>query len=273
MLHSEDHSTERPGERLKRARVRLKLTYRDVELASQKIAARRHNPAFAIALSRLADIENKGTLPSLFRAYTLSAIYRLDFDEVLRWYGIPLGALAGDALHVQHGETHTVQIAPGDSARPAAESAAERRLTSFLGTSAKAAGSLPLQLLEGFDVRRHRYGFIGTEDWSMYPILHPGSLILIDDRRRKIIPDGWSNEHERPIYFLEHRSGFFCGWCNIEDQHLILQTHPASRQRPRVFGLPEIDVVGQVVGVAMILAGGNDRPGRAASTPAPSPGL
>ncbi len=272
MLHSEDHSTDRPGERLKRARVRLKLTYRDVELASQKIAARRNNPSFAIALSRLADIENKGTLPSIFRVYTLSAIYRLDFDEVLRWYGIPRSALARDALQVQHGETHAVQIPLGGAAGPFAGPDLELRRTTFLGTSAK-AGSLPLQLLDGLDVRRHRYGLIGTEDWSMYPILHPGSLILIDDRRRKIVPDGWTNEHDRPIYFLEHRTGFFCGWCNIENQHLILQTHPASRQQPRVFGLPEIDVVGQVVGVAMILAGGNRRSGRAASTQAPSPDL
>src|SRR4051812_13006004 len=98
MPHSEDHSTDRPAEKLKRARVRLKLTYRDVELASQKIARRRGNPAFAIALSRLADIENKGTLPTVYRIYTLAAIYRLDFDEVLDWYGIPRRLLSGDAL-------------------------------------------------------------------------------------------------------------------------------------------------------------------------------
>ncbi len=80
---------ERAGEKLKRTRERLKLTFRDVEQASQEIAFRHGNDEFAIALSRLADIENKGTLPTIYRIYTLCAIYRLDYDEVLQWYGIP----------------------------------------------------------------------------------------------------------------------------------------------------------------------------------------
>ena len=69
---------ERAGEKLKRVRERLKLTYRDVEKASQQIAERRGSDEFVIALSRLADIENKGTVPTIYRLYTLCAIYRLD---------------------------------------------------------------------------------------------------------------------------------------------------------------------------------------------------
>jgi len=76
---------ERPGEKLKKARERLKLTYRDVEKASQQVAERRGSDEFAIALSRLADIEHKGTVPTIFRLYTLCAVYRLNFSEVLGW--------------------------------------------------------------------------------------------------------------------------------------------------------------------------------------------
>ena len=43
---------ERAGEKLKRVRERLKLTFRDVEQASQEIAARRGSDEFSIALSR-----------------------------------------------------------------------------------------------------------------------------------------------------------------------------------------------------------------------------
>ena len=56
---------ERPGEKLKQVRERLKLTYRDVVEASQVIARRRSSEEFAIALSRLADIENKGTVKTM----------------------------------------------------------------------------------------------------------------------------------------------------------------------------------------------------------------
>ncbi len=59
------------GRKLKQARERLNLRYRDVEQASLRIAERHKNDEFAVALSRLADIENKGTPPSLYRLYSL----------------------------------------------------------------------------------------------------------------------------------------------------------------------------------------------------------
>ena len=77
-----------PGQKLKRARERLNLRYRDVEEASVRIAERHANDEFSIALSRLSDIENKGTVPTIYRLYSLCAIYRLDFHEVLEWYGV-----------------------------------------------------------------------------------------------------------------------------------------------------------------------------------------
>src|ERR1700733_8230473 len=107
---------ERPGEKLRQVGERLRLTYRDVVEASQKIAQRRNSEEFAVALSRLADIENKGTLPTVYRIYTLCAIYRLDWKEVLRWYGVPLDLLASDALQIPLDETHELQFQRESSA-------------------------------------------------------------------------------------------------------------------------------------------------------------
>ena len=101
---------ERPGEKLKRVRERLKLTYRDVEKASQLLAQRRANDEFAIALSRLADIENKGTVPTIFRLYALCAIYRINLDEVLGWYGVPTELLAAESLLIPLAETHATEL-------------------------------------------------------------------------------------------------------------------------------------------------------------------
>ena len=55
------------GQRLKRARERLNLKFREVEEASKLIAKKRNNQEFVILLSRLSDIENEGTVPSLYR--------------------------------------------------------------------------------------------------------------------------------------------------------------------------------------------------------------
>ena len=187
--YSEDHIMERPGEKLKRIRERLKLTYRDVEKASQQIAERRGSDEFAIALSRLADIENKGTVPTIYRLYTLCAIYRQDLTEVLRWYGVPLDQLASEALHVGLDETHAIQFKPsgtGDRSRSLRISKSTRHKTTFLSYLVRHWGKMPLSFLDGLDLREYRYGLIGLEDWSMYPILQPGSLVAIDESRRKI---------------------------------------------------------------------------------------
>jgi hypothetical protein len=109
-------------------------------------------------------------------------------------------------------------------------------------------------LLNRLDLRDNAYGFIGTDDWSMYPILSPGSLVVIDQSRRRIVNSGWASEFERPIYFLEHRDGYACGWCTLRDSQLTIQPHPSSQQDPEVFSHPkEIEVIGQVTYAAMTL--------------------
>jgi transcriptional regulator with XRE-family HTH domain len=248
---------ERAGEKLKRVRERLKLTFRDVEQASQEIAFRRGNDEFAIALSRLADIENKGTLPSIYRIYTLCAIYRLDFDEVLRWYGVSKEILSSESVQVPLNHTHTIGFSEQAPASIPASLDVEIDLTktTFLSHLVGRWGKLPLGFLNTPQFREHRYGFIGVEDWSMHPILHPGALVMIDVNRRKILSNGWSNEFDRPIYFLEHRNGFYCGWCSLAGRTLLLQAHPSSHRQPLSFEHPsEIEVVGQVSGVAMVLS-------------------
>jgi hypothetical protein len=98
----------------------------------------------------------------------------------------------------------------------------------------------------------------------MYPILHPGALVVIDESRRKIASGGWSTEFERPIYFLEHRNGYSLGWCSLEDGRLIQLSHSSSLMPPQIYDYPQdVDVVGQVTAVAMQFA--------PAKTPRPRP--
>src|SRR6478752_5105619 len=98
------------GEKLKRVRDRLSLTIRDVEEASRKIAGRHRNDEFVVGLSRLSEIENKGTVPTVYRLYSLCSIYRLDLLEVLEWYGVDLGELAADSSAAEISRTHPVSF-------------------------------------------------------------------------------------------------------------------------------------------------------------------
>jgi transcriptional regulator with XRE-family HTH domain len=249
---------EEPGQKLKRARERLNLRYRDVKEASEQIADKHKNSEYYIALSRLSDIENHGTVPSIFRLYSLCAIYRLEFSQVVSWYGVHLWELAADALQIDISPTHLVEIEPGPETHQASPAAADpnvdHRKTFLLNHSLREWGRLPVQMLSSSDVKRQKYGLIGSDDWSMNPILPPGSLVLIDDTRKKIVTSGWTHESERPIYFFEHREGFECCWCSLSEDRLILQPHASSSAPSRSFRFPaEIEVLGRVVGVAMRL--------------------
>jgi transcriptional regulator with XRE-family HTH domain len=248
---------EEAGQKLKRVRERLRLKFRDVEEASARIAARHGNDEFTVALSRLADIENKGTMPSVYRLYSLCAIYRLDMADVLAWYKVPLATLPADADVVDLARTHLVGFRPEDGEIQvplALDPGLDLSRTVFLSRLIQRWGKLPLMLLNNVDLRNHRYGLIGTEDWLMYPLIPPGSLVVIDDSNRRIAASGWSGEFDRPIYFLEHREGYICSWCTLRDDQLIVIPHPASLREPETYAYPhEIEVIGQVTLVAMTL--------------------
>jgi hypothetical protein len=112
---------------------------------------------------------------------------------------------------------------------------------------------VPLGDLIGSTRPGYRYGYIGTKDRMMYPLIAPGAVVQIDERRKRIMAGPWRCELDRPIYFLETRSGFACCWCAIENGNLILQPHPLSPESVRILSSDDVDVLGQVVAVAMRL--------------------
>jgi hypothetical protein len=74
----------------------------------------------------------------------------------------------------------------------------------------------------------------------MFPILRPGSLVLIDDKRRRIARGGWTTEFDRPVYFLEHRDRFLCGWCTVA-RKLSSTTPSLIAEEPGDFQIPQGD--------------------------------
>ncbi len=243
------------GQRLRRERERLGLKFRDVETFSQQIADRHNNPDFVVLISRLSDIESHGTLPSIYRLYSLCCIYRLDLIEVLGWFGIPVDSMTADAGMVQIEKTHSISMNP-DGAEVllpiSLDPGIDLRRTFFVSEVVQ-RWKLPLALVAGMDVKRYRYGFIGTADWSMNPSIPAGALLVIDDSKRRIQTSGWRNQAERPIYFLEHRDGYYCRWCSVKDGMISLIADPSSDSPVLTFPANEIDVVGQVVGLAISL--------------------
>src|SRR6202046_1636070 len=88
------------GERLKAVRVRLGLTTRDVERKSQAIAEEKRNQEYYLSHAWLTDIENGEFTPSIFKLYSLSAIYHRRFSEVASYFGLHIGDLSRDSASI-----------------------------------------------------------------------------------------------------------------------------------------------------------------------------
>ena len=237
-----------PGFRLRQIRERLGLTYRDVERASLALARVHTRPQFTVHISRLADIENGGVVPSLHKIYSLGVVYHLNPLKILEWYDIPLNRFFGDAVSFGAPRTH-LMTSPSFSLAEKLATPVSRECTEFLGRSAADCTELR-SILNGEDGRHHRFGCIGLRDRRMEPILRPGSVVLVDVSVRRLQESGWSNEYDRPMYFVELHDGYRCGWFQQEGARLAMQPHPLSRCMPESWKTPdEAEIVGQVVGV------------------------
>ncbi len=244
------------GERLRILREQLGLTLRDVEAASNRLAEKYDNAEYSITLSRLSDIETKGVVPSIFRIYAIAVIYRRDLRELLSWYGIDWQAAAADSATAHISRTHRVgSVAPRHVRVPVKmDPAFQLSTTTNIGRMVEQWGTVPMTFLERLEGSDYSYGYIGTEDLTMYPLLMPGSFVQIDETRTRVVDSVWRSEYERPVYFVETRDGFACSWCAMDGDKLILQPAPLSPQKVRIFRHPqEAEVLGQVVAVAMRL--------------------
>ena len=182
------------GQRLRALREMLGYRMRDVEIASNQIARRFDSEEFAIPPSRLSDIETKGIIPSIFRLYSFAAIYRREYRELLSFYGLELDGISADidfghpqkshlseALNnVKHVRMPT-RLDPGFSLQK----------TTDLRRAIEQWGAVPMAYLELFADDRYTYGYIGSEDFAMYPILPPGSFVQVDESRNKVGEGQW----------------------------------------------------------------------------------
>ena len=248
-----------PGNFLREMRLRLQLGLRDVQELSTKVAAKERNKRFHISKTRLAQIESDNEMPSVFKIFTLAAIYGLSFHEILTRYGVD-----SDRTHRYREEIRlsTTRLVSAELQNLNTKVTIPVRLdptfkweaTQLINRVVAIWGEIPAAFLLEYNPKQHMYAYIGLEDNTMYPLLRPGSLVMIDGESRQIASGGWNNEYDRPIYLVELRDGYLCGWCHASETHITIHPHPISGAPPRTFSLAtEADVIGQVVALAMRL--------------------
>jgi transcriptional regulator with XRE-family HTH domain len=252
------------GERLRELRELLGFSTRDVQTKSELLAIEKNNHEYHISHTWLVDIEKGRFLPGFCKMYSLSAILKRNFPEILSYFGMRIADLGRDRALLGAPKTHLVDSQPDAENQTVAlpvefkpEFSFEK--TNLLSRVVAKWGEVPVGLLQHLDLRNSMYGYIGLEDMTLYPLIRPGSLVQIDPSQRKIGVAKWRTEFERPIYFIELRDGYLCSWCQLERSQLLVIPHPQSRLTVRHFDFPtQAEVVGRVTGIAMRIAGEGD---------------
>jgi transcriptional regulator with XRE-family HTH domain len=240
-------------------RERLGLTLRAVEEVTLEISAAEGNGEYVVSTGRLNQIENDGSLPSIYKLYSLAVVYHMSLEEIASLYSIPLAKTDAYRGQLSPRCTHLVSAELSDPSRTLHfpvrfDPGFQPERTVFLSRLIEAWGEIPVGLLARLNLKKCRYGYIGLEDHMMGPLLRPGSIVQIDECRRRVVNHGWTREEQRPIYFLELRYSYECCWCYQRGRELTLVPHPLSTCAPRAIHIPsEGEVLGQVVGVAMRL--------------------
>lgn len=245
------------GLELKRVREQLGISTTQVEETSNRIAEQEKNKEFRISTARLSQIENEGSVPSIFKLYSLSVIYRVRFTDLLRHLGLDLSKVPA---HLRL--SPPLETQPAEVELPEANSVItfpvrfdpsfDRQATQFLNQVVEVWGEIPLALLERLNPRRRLYAYVGLSDRRMSPLIRPGSFVVINDQQTEVLQTGWAHEFDRPIYFVELRQGYRCCWCQQEGSSLMLIPHPLSGYKIETFPCPdEAEVIGRVTAVAM----------------------
>ena len=248
-----------PGEQLRELRNRLGVTTREVEELSRRIAQDRGNDEFCISNAWLTQLENGDSVPSIYKIFSLSVIYRTRFGDVLRIFSVDLDDIARYQTLLPLQNTHLVSVDSPDTTKSVRfpvrfDPGFSLEKSSLVSRMVEVWGEVPVSFIQKLDVRHCQYGFIGLEDYTMDPILRPGSFVQIDTDSNRIQPSAWRTEFDRPIYFVELREGYACSWCEVAGAQLTLLPHPLSACPVRRFAYPDdAEIIGQVTAVAMRL--------------------
>ena len=236
------------GGHLRAARLRWKLTLREVEERTLRLAQQWGNPAYRISASWLDRVERENRGLSATKLIVLAVVYGLTAEQMLELCPPANTNLA--QLEQVSSPNATLLLTSGPL-----EEHAKIWLPDKLVTDPPPEETTLLPSDQGVLPVHYRRGVIGRRDRTLEPMIRAGSIVLIDTQKRAIASrKEWNHEFDRPIYFLLTRTGYVSGFCELdkEAEWLTLVPHPLSYESNKRWKYKkEIEVVGTVAGVFM----------------------
>jgi len=242
------------------------MTTREVAVFSKTVARAEGNDQFLLSGPWLTQIENeKAALPSMYKLFTLASIYGLSYSHLLGLYGVDTNKVKKYHAEMPIAKTHVAEYESADASASLEipvrfDAGLNLSQTNLLSRMIESWGRVPLEFIQHLDLRHRIYGFVGLEDYTLYPLIRPGSFVEVDPEIKKPQHTLTRSEFDRPIYFVDLRDEYACSWCELIHDKLLLISHPLSPVETRMFAFPkEAEIIGQVTGVSMRIARYSDR--------------
>jgi transcriptional regulator with XRE-family HTH domain len=209
------------GAKLRGIRQQWRLSLREVEQRSRRIAEERADSSYQVSASWLARLESDEHELTVNKLIALAEIYSIPTDQLTR--------------SIYPGKEHPLNL---------------NRLSSPNETTLLPIENVPFST-------PYRCGIIDKLDLSLDPMIPAGSMVQIDTTKSEIsLNKNWRHEFQRPIYFLKTQHGYLCGWCELDEalQWLTLVPHPLSPASSRRLKYPtEVESIGRVMSVVIRL--------------------
>lgn len=234
------------GYNLKTLRLRLNLTLRQVEQATLIIANAKNDRRFLVSDGWLNLLEKSRSGPNIYKLFSLSVVYNVPLTTILKLYGIDVAETDKFKALVHQAET---QLLPSEMVDdPLAGVVVRDPDSGVLTTSLSIGLEFPIGERKDRHSKLITYGYIGLKDFTMYPLIRAGAIVRIDRSQTRVTSNRVANEFDRPIYFVELRGSYACGWCEINGNELTIVPHQLSPAAVRHLTYPrEAQIIGRVV--------------------------
>jgi transcriptional regulator with XRE-family HTH domain len=246
-----------PGDKLRQIRNHHNMSTREVSEMSRMIADSEQSERYLVSIAWLVQIETKAAVPSIYKLFSLASIYGVTYAYMLSLFGLDIKKAFMYHSRLPVRTTHLSTLDSFETPRSVnvptqVDESVNLNQTSLLSRMIAAWGRIPEELIQGLDLEKRLYGFVGLEDYTLYPMIRPGAFVEIDPESNKPHRRAFRTSFDRPIYFVQIANEYTCGWCEINNDKLLVLAHHLSPIQTRIVNYPGgAEIIGEVTGIAM----------------------
>jgi hypothetical protein len=230
----------------------LRLSYKDVVTASERLAVAQNNPAMRIGKSTLGNIIS-GSIrqPGTAKLDSLRVILNLSRAEMDAAIGLQPQRRLNEQLGMMRARTHEVPIDAVTRHRrfklPILRNDTDMEVTQFLPSRWT---DVEVEYLGSYYPPHLAYVVVGEEDLNTTPVAPPGSRLLVNKLLNEVQPVENGSFDQRELFYVRTSKGFTCVYAELAaGDRIVLIPHPESGNMREEFRRDEVEIIGQVVGV------------------------